>query len=230
MNTPALTAASMRELDRLAVEEIGIPSLILMENAGLRTADLALDLLQKSLHRPAEKARVGIVCGKGNNGGDGMCVARHLANRGVGVAVYLLCRAEELGGDARVQSLIVGHMRIPVSELDFPACVEPWRREWASQHLLVDAIFGTGFSGDVRDPARTVIGALNGMARPVLAIDLPSGLDADTGRVATVAVRARWTAALGCMKKGLLAAEGPAHAGTVSVVDISIPPFLLERV
>ncbi len=230
MDPPALSAASMRELDRLAIEEVGIPSLILMENAGLRTSELALQILRTLLTCPAPSARVGIVCGKGNNGGDGMVVARHLANHGVNVSVYLLCSLGELRGDARIQAEIVKRMNIPVAEIHLPECLDRWCREWAAQDLLVDAIFGTGFSGDLKEPALSVIGALNSAARPVLAIDLPSGLDADTGRVATAAVKARWTATLGCMKKGLLAARGPAHAGQVTVIDISIPPFLLGRV
>jgi NAD(P)H-hydrate epimerase len=208
--TPLPGAAEQRAIDAWAIEERGIPSLELMENAGGALADL--------VDARAPSGRVAIVCGKGNNGGDGLVAARWLRGRGREVDVLLLGVGEDLTGDARVN----------LERLDGE---QP--RPFTSEALngaavIVDAIFGTGFSGEPRDPAAGAIAAINRAGegeRPpfVVACDMPSGVDGSTGEAAENAVRAQLTVTFSAAKPGLWIAPGKERAGEVMVVDISIP-------
>ncbi len=208
------TSDHMRRLDRLAESEYGIPTLLLMENAGRGAAD-AIESLLEGRDRP-----VAVVCGKGNNGGDGFVIARHLHNRGYPVVVHLVAEASAISpaSDAGVNLSILAKMRVPI----LPLPIAP------DAQLVVDALLGTGLSGPVRPPFDAAIRAVNAHGAPVAAVDVPSGLDADDGRVLGVAVRAVLTATFGLVKRGLTTGEGPAHAGRVVLVDISIPRELLE--
>jgi NAD(P)H-hydrate epimerase len=211
---PSLTREQAREIDRVAMEELKIPGIVLMENAARGIAEIA---------RPeAGDGPVAIVCGPGNNGGDGLAVARHLANAGLSVRVHLVVPAEAYrdGSDAAMNYEIVRRMGLPLREdlglLDAA--------------LVVDAIFGTGLSRDVREPFRTAISAINDAPGRVLAVDLPSGLDANTGHVLGVAVKAAVTATMVAPKAGFRLGAGPSHIGTVVAVDIGVPPAVVARV
>jgi|YelNatPaOPRAMG01_1025707.scaffolds.fasta_scaffold00118_45 NAD(P)H-hydrate epimerase len=212
-----VTAAEMASMDREAIEEIGIPGVVLMENAGLGV----VSVIQEELGGVAGR-RVAIVCGKGNNGGDGYVVARHLYNAGCDVDIYLLAEPDSVRGDARINLDIVRKMGIPLhvvrSADDFDPSPEP--------ELVVDAIFGTGISGPVQGLAAEVIRRINGFGVPVVAIDLPSGLNADTGAVEGPCVAARRTVTMAEIKRGLVLPPGRDFAGRVHVVDIGMPRTL----
>jgi NAD(P)H-hydrate epimerase len=204
---PLPDAAEQRALDKWAIEELGIPSLELMERAGTGLAEL--------VGARASAGRLVVVCGKGNNGGDGLVAARWLREHGREVDVLTLGPTEELKGDARANL-----ERLPG---------EPPRRFEAGAlsgaAAIVDAILGTGFSGEPREPAAAAIEAINaaGKAAVVIACDVPSGVDASTGEVAGVAVRAVATATFHAAKPGLWISPGKLHAGDVTVIDIGIP-------
>jgi NAD(P)H-hydrate epimerase len=206
---PLLDAAQQRAIDEWAIGELGIPGLELMERAGTGLADLVLE------HAPS--GRVVVVCGKGNNGGDGLVCARVLRERGLEVRVLLLSAADELRGDARAN-----YERLPGAA---PEPFEPGALQGAS--AIVDAILGTGFSGEPREPVASAIRAVNaGVERgaAVIACDVPSGVDASSGEVHGDAVNSLATATFHAGKPGLWIAPGKGHAGTVTVIDIGIPP------
>jgi ADP-dependent NAD(P)H-hydrate dehydratase / NAD(P)H-hydrate epimerase len=204
---PLPDAAEQRALDGWAIGEHGIPGLDLMERAGAGLADLVGELV------PA--GRIVAVCGKGNNGGDGFVAGRLLRDRGREVDVLLLGQVEELRGDARVNA-----ERLPGSP---PAPFAVSALEGAAG--IVDAILGTGFSGEPREPAAGAIAAMNSASGGgcVVACDVPSGVDASTGEVAGAAVRAHATATFNAAKPGLWIDPGKMHAGEVRVIDIGIP-------
>jgi NAD(P)H-hydrate epimerase len=219
-----LTTEQVRRLDRIAIEEYGIPGAVLMENAGRGAADIALQMLGR------KRGRVLVLCGRGNNGGDGFVIARHLHNRGIAVALWLAARADEVKpeSDAGINLRIVQKMKLPLIEGSDAARAKPIAG--SRYDLLVDALLGTGLSGEVREPMRTLIQQMNASGIPVLAVDTPSGLDTETGRVLGVAVRARRTATFAAAKRGFFLGEGPAHVGKLHVVDIGVPRELLLRV
>jgi NAD(P)H-hydrate epimerase len=205
---PLLDAASMRRVDAWAIEERGVPSLELMEAAGAAVADVAREL--------CGQGPVRVVCGKGNNGGDGLVAARHLAETGFEVETLLLWPAAELSDDARANL-----ERLPgAAETAGAAGLEGRLR---GSGAVVDAVFGTGFSGAPRDPAGAAIEAMNRCGAPVVAADIPSGVDASTGEVEGAAVRATATVAFHSAKLGHWIAPGKEHAGEVRVAGIGIP-------
>ncbi len=205
--TPLPDAEQQRATDAWAIRDQGIPSIELMERAGAGLADLVA--------RRMPEGTVAVVVGKGNNGGDGLVVARRLREAGREVDVLLLAAADELHGDPRVNL-----ERLPGPP---PRAFAPGALTGAA--VIVDAILGTGFSGEPRDPARSAIDAINacGHEAMVIACDVPSGVDASTGEVIGSAVRAVATATFHVAKPGLWIAPGKAHAGEVVVVDIGIP-------
>lgn len=210
-----VTADQMRELDRRASEEFGVPSIVLMENAGLRTFDVAYRMLAG-----IEGRRVAIVCGRGNNGGDGFVVARHLHQVGADVRVLLVGRAEDVRGDARVNLDIAEHSGILIEEVSDISHV---KTALAHSDLIVDALFGTGIRDEVTGLPGEIIDAVNESNRPILAVDLPSGLAADTGQICGRCVHADETVTFGLPKIGLAVYPGAGYAGNVSVAEIGIP-------
>lgn len=205
---PLFDAAGQRALDEWAINRQGIPGLDLMERAGEGLAELVLSL--------APRGRVAVVCGKGNNGGDGFVCARRLRELGREVEVLLLGDPDDLRGDARAS----------YERLSAPRSVTFSPGALSGAAAVVDAILGTGFSGEPREPAVSAIAAINLVAgeAPVVACDVPSGVDASTGEVVGAAVCARATATFHAAKPGLWIAPGKTHAGRVEVIDIGIPP------
>jgi NAD(P)H-hydrate epimerase len=214
----ALSREQVRNLDRIAVERYGIPGLILMENAGRGATDSLFRLLENLPERPVFV----VVAGRGNNGGDGFVIARHLVNRGFEVNVAILGEPERFRGpgDAGVNFGIAERMGIPIFPVASPEELLP---HLAGAHVAVDAILGTGLSGEVRGLALDAIDALNALSRPVLAVDTPSGLDCDTGKPLGAAVHAEATVTFAAMKKGFLEPGADAYTGPVEVVDIGCP-------
>jgi hydroxyethylthiazole kinase-like uncharacterized protein yjeF len=203
---PLPDAAEQRALDTWAIEERGIPGIELMERAGSGLAEV---VSEHALSGP-----ITVVCGKGNNGGDGFVCARLLRERGREVHVLLLGSVDELQGDAATNC-----QRLPGEP---PQPFEANRLNGSA--AIVDAILGTGFSGEAREPAKTAIEAINQSEATVIACDVPSGVDASNGEVEGPAVRAAATATFAAGKPGLWIAPGKDHAGEVTVVDIGIPP------
>ena len=210
------TRAQIREIDRVAIEEYGVPGLALMENAGAGAARLFRE-------RFGGSREAVILCGKGNNGGDGSVIVRHLAYAGWEVRIALLCEKEEVMGDAGVNLAIVERMglsiRVVKDERDFGEIL----RGTTEETLVVDAILGTGVTGEVRGLARAGIEMVNAGGYRVGSVDIPSGLDADTGEALGCAVRARVTATFGLAKAGFGKAAAGAYTGEVVVIDIGWP-------
>lgn len=212
----------VRNIDRRAIEDYGLPGMVLMENAGRGAAEVLLSL--------GPIGRVVLCCGKGNNGGDGFVIARHLHNRGVPVRILLFARPEELAGDAAINYRIVEKsdhsLRVMPGNVD---AVE-LARELRPATWVVDALFGTGLTGPVRAPLDGVIESINACrSARVLAVDLPSGLDCDTGRPMGATVRAQHTVTFVAPKQGFTNPEAAAFLGRVHVVDIGVPRALMNR-
>ncbi|HWE38757.1 MAG TPA: NAD(P)H-hydrate epimerase [Isosphaeraceae bacterium] len=203
----------LRAIDRWAAETLGLPTLVLMENAGRGAADWLREQLG-----PAD--RVLVVCGVGNNGGDGGVVARRMALEGVAVRVAWAGAADRFSDDAATQHSILKKLGHDQRMIAGAADVADWLTEatW-----VVDGLLGTGLTREVKDPLRSLIESLNASGKPILSLDLPSGLDADTGRPLGVAVRARLTATFVAPKLGFSAPGAADFTGTVRVFDIGVP-------
>jgi hydroxyethylthiazole kinase-like uncharacterized protein yjeF len=212
MTSHAFSSSQMREFDRKASEIYGVPGLVLMENAGRGTANF---ILQK--YHPK---KVLIVCGKGNNGGDGFVIARYLAEHKISVDVMLLPEVSEVKGDAAVNLKCLKN--IPVSLKEF-------EKDMQAYDLVVDAVLGIGLKSEVTGLYKEAIEALNASGKPVVAVDIASGLDADDGSVHGVAVKAAATATMAAPKHGLLKGKGPEYSGEIVVIDIGLPEDLLAE-
>lgn len=216
-----LSRDEVRSIDRRAAEEFGLPTLVLMENAGAGAAAHLCNI------RP-HVGRVVIACGPGNNGGDGGVVARHLDARGRSVRVVWFAHKDKIAGDAAVQHKILAASAIDQQE--WPGAIEPARLDelFAGADWIVDALLGTGLARPVEGPLRDVIEAMNRSGRPILALDLPSGLDADSGEPLGVAVLAAQTATFVAPKLGFARPGADAYTGRVTVIGIGVPRVLLE--
>jgi NAD(P)H-hydrate epimerase len=216
-----VTSQQMRELDRKAIDEWGVPGLTLMENAGRAVADAALRLTEDMPDRP-----IVVLCGRGNNGGDGFVAARHLREAGRQVHVFLAATKDEVTGDAgtnleRLES--AGPSAALVSD---PARVG---EACGAAGLVVDALLGTGLTGKTRGLPGQLIETVNESGARVLAVDVPSGLDADTGEPLGLAIRAVETVTMGLPKLGLFLYPGMDYAGRVTLADIGFPGNLLDK-
>jgi NAD(P)H-hydrate epimerase len=206
-----------RELDRRAIEEYGITGLVLMENAGRGTVDV--------LERLGISGPVVIFCGKGNNAGDGFVMARHLEIRGYECRVILLFPASELTGDAATNFRILQQTSVPIIET--PA---EFDSHCADADWTVDAMLGTGARGEPREPIASAIDWMNAQDIRKLAVDVPSGLDCETGEPAVHTVRADHTCTYAAMKIGLTKETASPFQGIVEVCDIGVPPRLVEEI
>ncbi len=216
-----VTAKEMQELDRRAVAEYGIPSLLLMENAGVGTVQEMLTAFP-----PLSRSRVAILCGRGNNGGDGFVVARHLLNRGTLVETFLLARRDEVKGEARVNLGILEKMGGSPMEVTAAEDMRALRDGIASADVVVDALLGTGVQGPARGLLAEAIEIVNQAGRPVVAVDIPSGLSADDPDPPGPAVRATLTVTFALPKRSLVLYPAAAHVGRLRIVDIGIPSAL----
>lgn len=219
-----ITSQKMREIDKLTQEEFGIPAIILMENAGRMASQVALDMLSKS-----KKGKVICICGRGNNGGDGFVCARHLINNSVDTDIFLLGNPHRLKGVARINCKILEKMGKRIKILKDKDNFTFFKNEMKKARLLIDAIFGIGLSGEVREPYRSIINVMNKSKKPILAIDIPSGLDATEGKVLGVCVKATKTVTFALPKTGFVRNDGPLYIGELITVDISIPKVLLPE-
>src|ERR671929_1575511 len=212
-----LTAAQMREADRQTIEDIGIPSLVLMENAG-RQAVAAMEAAFEDL----PSSRVGVLCGRGNNGGDGFVVARTLAQRGIEGIVFLLGGVADVQGDARTNLEILGRVGLTVVEITNAQEWELHFSEISECDLIVDAIVGTGFHGPLTGLLETVVADVNGLGVPVVAIDLPTGVSADSHELEGEAIEASMTVTLAAPKIPLILPPADVYGGDLVIADIGI--------
>ncbi len=218
-----LTADQMREADRRTIEEIGIPSLVLMENAGRQVV-----AAMESFFTDLGERRVAIIAGKGNNGGDGFVVARTLHQRGVDLSVFLVGQVADVKGDARINLEILGRLGVTVVEVADEGQWELHFSEISEHDLIVDAMFGTGLKSALSGLYETVIGDINAAAIPVVSIDLPSGMSADTPDLIGDTVEATMTVTLGAPKLPLILPPGESKSGEVVIADIGIPVEVFE--
>ena len=216
-----VTAQQMRELDRAAIEDRGVPGLTLMENAGRAVAEATARLASTQRRRP-----IAVICGHGNNGGDGFVAARHLREQGHEVSVFLAAEHAEVTGDAQANLLRLREAGIKCIEVKDPG---PVANACRGASVVVDALLGTGLTGKVRGLPGKLIEAVNECGTPVLAVDVPSGLDADTGEPLGLAVRAVETVTMGLPKLGLFLYPGVDYAGRVQVANIGFPADLMSE-
>jgi NAD(P)H-hydrate epimerase len=218
-----LNAAQMREADRVTIEDIGISSLVLMENAGRQVVEAMEAAYEEQL-----SGRVAVLSGRGNNGGDGFVVARTLAQRGVDVSVFVLGDLAAIRGDARVNLDILGRLGLTVVEINDEQTWELHFSEIARCALIVDAMFGTGLRDPLAGMFETVVADVNAAGIPVVSIDLPSGLMADSPHVAGACMDASMTVTLAAPKLPLVLPPGEAQAGDVVIADIGIPVDVID--
>ena len=218
-------AAEIQEMDRRTIGEIGIPGIVLMENAGRGASRIFLEYF-----RPASKARTVILCGRGNNGGDGYIIARILHQSGFPVTVVLLSPADKISGDARLNLDIIRKLGVKIIEV-------PDASEWmACQQVIqtadyiIDGLLGTGLNSRVRGFYGQVIEEINRLGRPVMAIDIPSGINADNGQIMGAAMKADLTVTFGFPKIGQLIYPGVDHVGKLATIDIGIPDVVADQV
>lgn len=211
----SVTREEMQWLDRMTTERYGIPSIQLMENAGREVCDV--------VQREFSPRRVLVFSGKGNNGGDGFVAARHLVNRGYSVQVLFLEDPLKLKSDPLVNYTILEKIKVPLRMIDDTFREQEIQAYCKQADLVIDAIFGIGINSPVSGKYEKAISAVNQCGKRVVSVDIPSGLNADTGAIYGVAVKAWMTVALAYPKVGFFVNEGPTHAGRIEVVDIGIP-------
>lgn len=216
------TSAQMRELDRRASADYGIPSHLLMEHAG----HAVYALLRERVGAPGR--RYAIFCGGGNNGGDGLVVARKLCSAGARVDVFVLGDPARYGSDAKLNYDIACRCGVAPKSGSAALDRDAWHAALASADAVVDALFGTGLTREVAGDYRDAVDAINGCGKPVYAVDIPSGVDGDSGQVHGVAVRARATVSFGLPKQGNLLYPGAGYGGELFVSAISFPPELQQ--
>jgi NAD(P)H-hydrate epimerase len=215
----------MREMDRLTIQDLGVPGAVLMENAARGATRIFMDHFE-----PSKDARVVILCGGGNNGGDGYVMARYIQEAGVAVTVIVLSELRRISGDARINLDVLQRMGLEIIEVPN---VKKWakgRRKMRACDMIIDGILGTGLNSAVRGIYRKVIEEVNALEKPVMSIDIPSGLNADTGQVMGVAIKADLTVTFGFPKIGQLVFPGVEVVGRLVRVDIGIPEFIGRQI
>jgi hydroxyethylthiazole kinase-like uncharacterized protein yjeF len=216
-----VSPTEMKEIDRKAIFDVGIPGCVLMENAGRGIVQIIKDKFKE-----LDNLKVAIVCGRGNNGGDGFVIARWLKNQGAEPHIFLLGNKEDVKGDAKTNLDIILKMGFKIREIKKSKDIPKFNQF----DLLVDAIFGTGFKGSVEGIPKEVIDSMNNAGIPILAVDVPSGLDASNGGVEGSCIKAAFTCTMALPKRGLLLYPGREYTGELHVIDISVPRELYGEI
>ena len=229
MSKLILTRSQSRKIDAIATEQYGIPGMVLMENAGRGVVD---HLLQADAGLLEETSGwIVLVCGKGNNAGDGFVMARHLEIRGAKPRVLLLADPNELTGDARQNYEILTHTGVSIIDLSSSDNLEDALTQHAAGAVwLVDAMLGTGARGRPREPMATAIAWINAQSCRCLAVDIPSGLDCDTGEASEPTIQADITCTFVACKPGFEDVNAQSLLGQLHIISIGIPPGVLRRV
>jgi len=220
-----VTAHEMQEMDRLTIESFGLPGRLLMETAGREATRFFIGTFPD-----CRNFRVGVVAGRGNNGGDGFVMARYLAETGVRVTVFLLARKGDVKGDAAANLELLAPLNIPVVEIPDTDSFAKSLSSLRHQAVWIDAILGTGLKAEVKAYFKKVISFINASGKPVFCVDIPSGLNADTGQICGACIQGVATATFGFPKIGHLSYPGAALTGKLRVVDIGIPGLIADRV
>ncbi len=216
-----MTRDEVRAFDSWAINTVGIAGVVLMENAGRSCAELIKEKLSK-----VTKPRICIFCGTGNNGGDGYVIVRHLINSGFNVAVIIVGDRDKIKGDAKINLDILEQLGHPVEQLkldngDIASRIKDFT---AGADMLVDGLFGTGLSGKLSDEFKQLIESINASNCPILAVDIPSGLECDTGQPLSAAIRATYTVTFAAVKKGFTLPSAAQYTGEVFVASIGVEP------
>ena len=226
MSECTLTREQVRNCDKIAIEKYQVPGIVLMENAGVAAACKAETMLGEK-----DKPQVCIIAGPGNNGGDGFVVARHLANKGINVNIFAVSKLEKYKGDALTNLKICRNMNLPILSLDNieinPYC-EELNVTIRNADLVIDAMLGTGMTEPPRKPISSIIDLINSCKTQVFALDIPSGLDCDTGLPLGESVIADQTITFAAMKKGFQSIQSKKYTGEVTVAGIGIDTSLLS--
>ncbi len=220
-----VTADEMREMDRRTIETFGLPGRVLMENAGRGATRF---LTEQFADLP--QMRVAVIAGRGNNGGDGYVIARYLAHKDISVAVYLLADPARVAGDAAANLALLAPLGIPIIQINDEKSFAGQRSRMRGEDLWIDAILGTGLKSEVKGFYRKIIDFINSLEKPVFAVDIPSGLNSDTGQPCGTCIRATATSTFAYAKTGHYIHPGAEYTGTLQVVDIGIPPHVAEEV
>ncbi|MDX2447588.1 MAG: NAD(P)H-hydrate dehydratase [Desulfobacterales bacterium] len=220
-----VTAKEMQQIDKQTIQDIGIPGRVLMENAGSGAFRFMCrvfpDLVEKS---------VGVVAGRGNNGGDGFVMARYLSQKNIPVKVYLLCEKSRVQGDARANLDLLTPLGVPVVEIPDDGAFKKRKAAMRRHDIWVDGIFGTGLKSDIKGHYKAVILFMNAMKKPVFAVDIPSGVNADNGQVCGVCIQAQATATFAFPKIGHVVYPGAGHTGKLEIIDIGIPGLVADNI
>jgi NAD(P)H-hydrate epimerase len=220
-----VTANEMQLMDRRTIESFGIPGRILMENAGRGATRFFFKQFSGFKNK-----RIGVIAGRGNNGGDGFVIARYLAQSGADVKVYLLAASNRVGGDAAANLKLLNPLNIPLIEIPDESSFSAYQSDMEDCDIWIDAILGTGLKSDVKGYFQTVIDFINALNQPVFAVDIPSGLNSDTGKPCGTCIRASATATFGFAKTGHMIHPGAGYTGALEIVDIGIPPHIVQTV
>jgi ADP-dependent NAD(P)H-hydrate dehydratase / NAD(P)H-hydrate epimerase len=215
-----VTSVQMRNIDKKTIEDVGIPGLELMEKAGKGVAEVTKEMLECTKNK-----KVAIFCGRGNNGGDGFVVGRYLKSWGAKVKFFLTAKKDEVKGDAKTNLKKASALKLPIkevlSEKDIPPSLDA--------DLIVDALFGTGFDGEITGYMKELVERINSSGIPVLSVDIPSGLHTDTGEYTGACIKANRTVTMALPKIGHFFFPGKEMSGKVSVVNIGVPPKVVEE-
>jgi NAD(P)H-hydrate epimerase len=215
-----MTRQQSRDVDAYAINGLGIPGIVLMENAGSGCSEVILAKLKQQ-----GGSKVCIFCGTGNNGGDGFVIARHLKNAGVDVKIIICGPAAKIKGDAEINYKITVNMKIEIKEFaEIGKITEQIKTLTNPCDLIVDAIFGTGLSGQLKPEFANLIDTINALNKPIIAVDIPSGLDCDEGNPLDTAIKAIATVTFVAAKKGYLNPQSQQYTGDVYIASIGIEP------
>ncbi len=220
-----VTAAEMREMDRQTIESFGLPGRVLMENAGRSATNIFLEQFKNIKNK-----KIGIIAGRGNNGGDGFVIARYLAQKGIKTTVFLLSKCSEVRGDAAANLELLYPLNISVIELPDQESFSMHKTAIRHNDIWVDAIFGTGLQSDVKGFFKEIIDFINNSDKPIFSVDIPSGLNSDTGQPCGACIQANATVTFAYAKTGHILFPGADYTGNLDIVDIGIPTHIADAV
>ena len=220
-----VTANEMQAMDHQTIENFGIPGRVLMENAGRGATRFLLEQFPD-----IENKKVGVIAGRGNNGGDGFVMARYLKQKGIQVQGYLLADADRVQGDALANLNLLKPLEVPVVEIPDEASFSRIKSEMLGIDIWIDAILGTGLKSDVKGYFKTIIDYINRLGKPIFAVDIPSGLNSDSGQPCGACICAAATATFAFAKTGHMVYPGAGYTGKLKIVDIGIPPHIVTAV
>jgi len=221
-----VTPEQMSKIDKFSIEVLGIPGIVLMENAALKVVEEILKMLDGKV----SGTKIVILAGKGNNGGDALAVARHLYNKGAKTSVFILSEKDKIRGDAAINLGILDKIGVQCKATIEPAMVETLKSELLEADLVVDGIFGTGINGEIVGLTAEIINIVNQFSKRIISIDIPSGVNGESGKVMGTCIRASRTVTFGLPKIGLVIHPGCEYTGELVIADIGFPSKAIEQI